>query len=925
MALSEVLNLGPHNHYLAAGSCQAGKFPEQTRGSFACDSWSPRVTYAVATKREQAILKFPFQFLLALLVSVFLLTQLAQGRVQDATTASDPKRSAAAPAAKPHIVLPPEKAAPVRMPRFGTAPVIDGKLDDEIWKEAAVLKDFYQVQPGDNIAPSQPTEVFLGFDSRFLYIAFHCFDDPTKVRANIAKRDQIFDDDYVGILFDTFNDHRKAYEFNFNPLGIQADGVWTDGQDEDFNPDIVMESKGMVTNDGWTVEVAIPFKSLRYVAGKDKLWGAHFWRRIKRINNELDMWMPLNRDISSWLAQEGHLSGLEGIATERTLELIPSVTLSQSGGRKRALTIPQMNANRGLVDQGHFVNDGFKVDPGVSGKYTITPNVTLDFAVNPDFAQVEADQLVIRANQRFPIFFPEKRPFFLEGIDIFNTIISAVHTRAIVDPDFAAKLTGKINSNTFGLLIASDNGPGNLNEDDRNLIAANRSQLIEDQPFRQAQLAHLVDKNALDAILRLKHDIGTKDSFVGFLGTTYNFAGTYNHLAGFDGRLRVDKQTVFSWQALATTSLNDFFYSDTGLVLRRKENGLAYAWDYNKSGRHFGYDISGVGRTRYFRSDLGFNRRVNTNNNGVFVRYNSEPKPKAKLISWRAYNALNGNYDWQGNLQNYNNEAQIQFSLRRQTFFAVGMDKGYERVFESEFGQERPAGSNCVLNNNCTFFGADNERSSRSTGVYAFGGSTPTKKLNFFTFFGHWRGNLDYDFGAGPKFPRVSPSALLARQAAAAGQCPDPVTNAFAPACNGPLDPGPGSNIHWEGQVSYQVSTPLNIGFNFTKEKLRRFDTGLVAFDANIASLKSTYQFTRFIFARGRIDYDSVAANFKGQFLFGWTPNPGTAFYVGYNDDVNRHGYNPFSGQLEPGLRRNNRTFFVKMSYLIRRSIGAKS
>ena len=125
--------------------------------------------------------------------------------------------------------------------------------------------------------------------------------------------------------------------------------------------------------------------------------------------------------------------------------------------------------------------------------------------------------------------------------------------------------------------------------------------------------------------------------------------------------------------------------------------------------------------------------------------------------------------------------------------------------------------------------------------------------------------------------------------------------------------------------MSYQVSTPLNIGFNFTKERLRRFDTGLLAFDANIASLKSTYQFTRFIFARGRIDYDSVAANFKGQFLFGWTPNPGTAFYVGYNDDVNRHGYNPFSGQLEPGLRRNNRTFFVKMSYLFRRSIGAKS
>src|SRR5207247_2309709 len=166
-------------------------------------------------------------------------------------------------------------------------------------------------------------------------------------------------------------------------------------------------------------EVAIPFKSLRYVAGKDKLWGAHFWRREKRFNNELDMWMPINRDISSWLAQEGHLSGLEGISTERTLELIPSLTLSETGKRKATLSSAQVAA--GLLDPGRMVNAPIKFDPGLTGKYSITPNVTLDFAINPDFAQVESDQLVVTANQRFPIFFPEKRPFFLEGIDIFNT------------------------------------------------------------------------------------------------------------------------------------------------------------------------------------------------------------------------------------------------------------------------------------------------------------------------------------------------------------------------------------------------------------------------------------------------------------------------------------------------------------------------
>lgn len=805
-------------------------------------------------------------------------------------------------AAKPKLVLPPEKSQPVRLPRFAKPPVIDGRLDDEVWKQATVLKDFYQVQPGDNTAPSKPTEVMLGLDSRFLYVAFHCYDEPDKVRATIAKRDDIFNDDYVGILFDTFHDKRKAYEFNFNPLGIQADGVWTDGQNEDFSPDIVMESKGMVTGDGWTVEVAIPFKSLRYVAGKDKLWGAHFWRRIKRFNNELSMWMPLNRDVSSWLQQAGQLSGLEGISAERTLELIPSLTLSETGRRKASLTPAQLQAMPSPFDPGRFVNEPVKFDPGLTGKYTITPNVVLDFAINPDFAQVESDQLVVTANQRFPIFFEEKRPFFLEGKDIFNTQISAVHTRAIVDPQFAVKLTGKMDRNTFGLLVASDTGPGNFSPEEA--LTAN---------------PRLVGKKANVGILRAKRDIGSKDSFIGLLGTYRRFVDVYNLLGGFDTRLRVDKQTVFSAQALFTRSRQPFFYPDEGQRFDRREDGMAYAWDYNMNGRHFGYDISGVGRSRYFRSDVGFNRRTNTNNINGFFRYNSEPKPKARLISWRVYDDVSTNFDWQGHSQNFNNETQIQFNLRRSTFLGFGVDRGYERVFESEFGPTRRPGVNCIVNNTCTFAGPDNERSTSNHGVYMFAGSTPNKKYDFNMFLNRVWGSLDYDFGAGPKFPRVSPPALAAAQARAAGLC----GGANPPAvCRAPQDPGPGDFIHFDATVNYKVTTALRATLSYTKERLVRYDTKLVAFDENIVSLRSTYQFSRFVFARGRIDFDSIASNVKGQFLFGWTPNPGTAFYVGYNDDLSRHGFNPFTGQLEPGFRRNGRTFFIKMSYLFRKSFG---
>ena len=808
--------------------------------------------------------------------------------------AANSTSTAKANAGKPGVVLPPEKTRPVKLPLFAKPPVIDGKLDDDVWKNAAILKDFYQVQPGDNIAPSKPTEVMLGYDSKFIYVAFHCYDEPDKVRANIPKRDDIFNDDYVGILFDTFNDKRKAYEFDFNPLGVQADGIWTDGQGEDFSLDIVLESKGMVTADGFTIEVAIPFKSIRYVGGKDTLWGVHFWRRIKRFNNELDMWMPISRDISSWLSQAGHLTGFEGLSAERTLELIPSLTLSETGKRKAPITAAQ------IAQGGRFVNEPIKFDPGLTGKYSPSPRVTLDFAINPDFAQVESDQLVVQANQRFPIFFAEKRPFFLEGIDIFNTQIAAVHTRAIIDPDYAVKLTGKVDRNTFGLLLASDNGPGNFSEDER--PTAN---------------PRLLDKNASVGILRLKRDTGKSDSFIGFLGTYRRFVDTYNVLGGFDGRLRIDKQTTFSWQALGTRSRRQFFFPDQGQTLDRRENGFIYAWDYNQSGRHFGHELSAVGRTRYYRADVGFNRRTNTNNVNWFIRYNSEPKPKARLISWRVYTDFSGDFDWQGHSQNGNNETQIQFSLRRQSYIGIGNDKGYERVFESEFGPTRQPGSNCVSLNKCTFAGDDNERSSSNHGLYFFAGSTPSKKYNFNVFVNRRWGDFDFDFGAGPKFPRVSPTALAAADARAKGLC---VGNNQPAVCSAPQDPGPGDFLHIDGGLTYQPTTALSATLSFTKERLRRYDTGLLAFDENIISLRSTYQFSRFLFARGRVDFDSIASNIKGQFLLGYTPNPGTAFYVGYNDDLNRRGFNPFSGQLEPGFRRNGRTFFIKMSYLFRKS-----
>ena len=239
---------------------------------------------------------------------------------------------------KSNLVVPPEKRLPVVIPKFDVEPTIDGKLDEEIWKKAAVFRDFIQIQPGDNIAASKQTIAYVGYDEKNLYVGFHAYEDPNLLRATIAKRDDIFADDNVRVTLDTFNDQRRAYVFFFNPFGIQADGI-TEGQQggggqgggqggPDFSVDIVMESKGVLLDDGYSVEVKIPFKSLRYAAGKGQLWGFNVGRRIPRLNNENDSWMPIARDVAS-LRQIGKITGLDDIKTERTLEIVPSATLRQ--------------------------------------------------------------------------------------------------------------------------------------------------------------------------------------------------------------------------------------------------------------------------------------------------------------------------------------------------------------------------------------------------------------------------------------------------------------------------------------------------------------------------------------------------------------------------------------------------------------------
>ena len=632
-----------------------------------------------------------------------------------------------------------------------------------------------------------------------------------------------------------------------------------------------MESKGQVVDDGYIIEVAIPFKSLRYEIGKGKNWGIHLTRRIKHKNNEQNSWMPIERGQNGFLNQAGLITGIEDISTLHNLEIIPSLTASESGRRVSALPAGVLSPN----NPGRLVNQQIKLDPGLTLKYGLTPNITLDFTINPDFAQVEADQTVVTANQRFPLFFEERRPFFLEGNEIFQTSMQPVHTRTIIDPNYAAKISGKRGRNSFGLMLAADRAPGNYSDDERN------------DPGIRPNIEKFLDHKAYVGVLRVKHDVG-RQSEIGMIATSYNFIEKHNHLGGIDGRFKLNPQTFFSFQALGTNTRRYFYSPDEDKNIFRTGNGFGYSTTLDYTQRRFGFFATSEGRTRDYRADVGFTRRTNSNFSGIFGRISSDPKrdTKSKLQSWRIFSRMAGNYDWQGRSQQMSTGSNLFLQFQKQINVGFGGNRHFERIFEEEFGRKR------TLSRTGAFVG-ESERSAVGYNLFTFISASPSQKYSMNFEMGMNTAEMDYDFGAGRRFPRISPAALAYPDAS--------------------LDPGVGRGKFLSANVEYKPTNPLRFSLDYTKSRLTRNDTQRLAYDDNIFSFRSSYQFTRFIFVRSRIDYTTLGSRVRGQFLFGWTPNPGTSFYVGYNDDMNYRGFSPFTDRYEPGFQRNGRTFFINI------------
>lgn len=512
----------------------------------------------------------------------------------------------------------------LKITNIQTPPKIDGVLDSDEWKDATKTELFQQKEPQENDKPTEKTEVYLTFDKENLYVAFQAFDsNPSAIRSPISKRDAIGSDDFVSIWLDTYDDRRRAYIFRFNPLGIQEDGIFTQADVGNLSWDGILESKGNLTVDGYIVEAKIPFKTLRYQINKEKTWGLHLFRYIAR-KQERSTWAKTSLANADLFSQMGTLAGIDEIASGRTLDIIPTVTFSNTGERELQNGVPVLNT----------VN---RVDAGLTVNYSITPNLTLSATVNPDFSQIENDIPQVSVNQRFPLFFPERRPFFLEGAEVFRGVFDGapriIDTRQIVDPDWGIKLTGKFGKNSLGFLSASDRSAGlRVSPNDVNF-----------------------GKTAQFNIVRYSRDV-LKNSNIGGSFTDRRFADSSNTVGTIDARFQIDKSNLLAIQ----TS----FSKTTDLGGRKRSGGAIYAvYNFENLDWEIGTSYSNINKN--FAAQSGFIRRTGLNRYYSYAYRNFRPKEKSWWVKVSPFVVSTGTWDTQNRLDEFFLDPGISLDFAR--------------------------------------------------------------------------------------------------------------------------------------------------------------------------------------------------------------------------------------------------------------------
>lgn len=513
---------------------------------------------------------------------------------------------------------------------------------------------FIQEEPSDGAPATQITKVYLGYDASNLYLVWLCFDkQPGKIRAHLSRRENIYDDDFVELTLDTFHDQRHGFVFANNPLGVQSDGLWTEnGNSANNGPDnswdTLWYSRGQITSQGYMVWQSIPFRSIRFHREPDQDWGITLLRVVTR-DNEWDYWPRVSSRISGRLNQAGTIRGFGDVTPGHNMQFIPYTSFRSYRTRD---TRDSVNPR--------FDSGAADFTGGLDSKFVFHDSLVLDTTINPDFSQVESDEPQNTVNQRFEVLFPEKRPFFLENSNFFDTsqpgapfqLTQLVFTRRIGDPEFGARLTGKQGPWNLGLLVSDDRSPGEA----------------------VAPGDQLAGKRALFAIGRVTHDFG-QQSNLGLIYTDREFAGYFNRVGGVDANFRLGQNWNASMRSVVSSTYgrvaDDPFLPIHVSNTDGNENlfGAANEAMLIGQGRRFEYVSQYQDIGRGFRTETGFLRRNDIRRFNNYFHFYWRPEGK-HLVAWGPEIGFERIYDHKGLGIEYNFNSDIAFILKRNTVFA---------------------------------------------------------------------------------------------------------------------------------------------------------------------------------------------------------------------------------------------------------------
>jgi hypothetical protein len=569
---------------------------------------------------------------------------------------------------------------------------IDGVPDEAAWQTAISVPLPYEIFPGNNTPAHAETICLVTFDRERLYVAFRANDPkPSEIRGHLADRDAPFQEDTVGFMLDTFNDGRRAFQFRVNARGVQMDAFNSDVDDiEDWSWDAIWDAKTQISSDGYTVEVAIPFSSLRFPKGSAaQTWGFMAMRDMPRSTRYRMRSSYMDRGRQCLVCQFDKLTGFTDITPGRNLELDPTATFARTDSRE--------NFPSGKITAGDP-----KPQAGLSARWSITPNIVASGTVNPDFYQVEADAAQLSVNQRFELFFPEKRPFFLEGADIFATPIDAFFSRTVADPNWGVKVTGKQGANAFGAFAAQDDITG-----------------IVIPGFDDSASANLTKRN-LSTAFRFRRDVGQRGSTFGMLYTGREGDAYSNRLGGADTLIRLSDSDSIRAQGLVsrtqypTAVARDFGQSANAFT------GAAYSAAYSHETRNWVWEVEHEGYSPGFRADAGFVSQVGVRNTeaGLYRVLWGSPKRWFNQISFGA--GADRSEDWKGRNVSWGCDLPVDYSGRWQMSLSYNAacnhevfdGKAYDNFRHNINWSIRPSGA-FALNAGATLGGAIDFANSR--------------------------------------------------------------------------------------------------------------------------------------------------------------------------------------------------------------------